>query len=74
MRKLIGYILAIAGSWMLISPQSLTGLKYLKWMHNYAFPGEVLVGIVVLAAAYFCLDLKVVEKKSPPLPRVNAKA
>lgn len=58
MKKILGYILLAAGSWMLLSPQSLTGIKYLKWMYNYTFPGEVLLGIVVLSLAYYCLDFK----------------
>ena len=64
-RKIIGIILAAAGSWMLLSPQALTGIKYLKWMHDYAFPGEVLLGIVVLSLAYYCLDFK---PKAPSKP------
>lgn len=59
MRKFIGYLLIALGSWMMVSPQALTGLVYLKWMHEYSFPGEVLVGIVVLCAAYLCLGFKV---------------
>jgi hypothetical protein len=43
---------------MLVSPQALLGLPYLKWMYNYSFAGEVLLGIVVLCAAYYCLGFK----------------
>ena len=58
MRKIIGYVLVAAGSWMLVSPQALLGVAQLKWMHKYAFAGEVLLGIVVLCAAYYCLGFK----------------
>ncbi|MBZ2172964.1 hypothetical protein [Nitratidesulfovibrio sp. SRB-5] len=50
---------------MLLSPQSLTGLKYLKWMHDYAFPGEVLLGIAVLCAAYYCLAFPPKKAEKP---------
>ena len=62
MRKLLGWAAFVAGSWMLVSPQALTGLKELNWMHNYTFSGEVLLGIVVIALAYYLLDLKPVGK------------
>ena len=66
MRKIIGWILLLAGSWMLISPQSLLGVKELKWMHNYAFPGEVIIGMVVLMAAYYCLQWKPIKGSGKP--------
>lgn len=59
MRKILGWILLLAGSWMLVSPQALLGLKELKWMYNYAFPGEVLLGILVVSIAYYLIDFKV---------------
>lgn len=65
MNKPLGYALLAAGSWMLLSPQSLTGLKYLKWMHDYAFPGEVLLGIAVLCAAYYCLAFPPKKAEKP---------
>jgi len=58
MRKVIGWILLAIGAWMLISPQSLLGVKELKWMYKYAFPGEVMIGMVVLMGAYYCLQWK----------------
>lgn len=58
MRRLFGFLVALVGSWMLISPQALLGLKQLKWMYKYAFAGEVLIGIVVIGIAYNFLDLK----------------
>ncbi|MFZ5648159.1 MAG: hypothetical protein ACOY30_11135 [Bacillota bacterium] len=65
MRKVLGWILFAIGSWMLISPQALLGLKQLKWMYDYAFPGEVLIGVVVMCAAYYLLDVKIdLEKAS----------
>ena len=59
MRRLWGWILFAVGTWMLISPQALLGLKELKWVYDYAFPGEALAGILVLSAAYYLLDFKV---------------
>ncbi|MEK7407032.1 MAG: hypothetical protein AAB225_18320, partial [Acidobacteriota bacterium] len=53
-----GWVAFLAGSWMLVSPQALMGLNQLRWMHQYAFSGEVLVGIPLLAIAYYLLDLK----------------
>lgn len=64
MRRLTGWILFAAGAWMLISPQALLGLKELKWLYNYAFPGEALAGVLVLSAAYYLLDFKVDLKKT----------
>lgn len=64
MSKLLGWVLFAIGSWMLVSPQALTGLKQLKWMHTYAFSGEVLVGIVVLALGLYFIDLKPPKKVS----------
>lgn len=62
MRKILGWIVFAIGSWMLISPQSLLGLKQLKWMYKYAFPGEVLLGVLVTCIAFYLLDIKVEDK------------
>ncbi|MFB3826584.1 MAG: hypothetical protein ACE15B_07430 [Bryobacteraceae bacterium] len=58
MRKRIGWALFAAGSWMLVAPQSLTGLAPLQWMHRYAFPGEAPAGILTLGIAYYLLGFK----------------
>jgi hypothetical protein len=58
MRKALGFLLFIVGSYMLVAPQSLLGLKELKWMAKQSFPGEILVGIVIVSLAYYLLDLK----------------
>ncbi len=58
MLRIFGWILFLVGAWMLISPQALTGLKALKWMSKYAFPGEVLLGIAVLAVALYFVNIK----------------
>ncbi len=58
MRKVLGFLLFLLGSWMLVSPQSLIGLRELKWMYKYAFAGEILLGVAVVCIAYFLLDLK----------------
>lgn len=58
MRKVIGGILLALGAWMMVSPQALTGLKGLQWMHALSFPGEVLIAIPVFGAALYLLELK----------------
>jgi hypothetical protein len=58
MRRILGIVLALIGSWMLISPQALLGLSELKWMYKYAFPGEVLVGIVVISIGFYLIGFK----------------
>lgn len=65
MKKIVGWVLMALGSWMLVAPQSLTGLKELRWMSKMTFPGEVMVGIVVLSAAYYFLEF--------PVPKMNGK-
>lgn len=62
MRKILGWIVFAIGSWMLVSPQALLGLKQLKWMYNYAFPGEVLLGVLVTCLGFYLLDFKVQDE------------
>jgi hypothetical protein len=64
MRKIVGWILLALAAWGLISPQSILGVTELKWMANYAFPGEVMVSLVVICVAYWLLDFKVDLSKS----------
>ena len=47
--KIIGYGLFIVGVWMMVSPQATLGLKELRWMAEYSFPGEALIGAIVCA-------------------------
>jgi hypothetical protein len=58
MRKIVGWILFLVGSWMLVSPQALIGVKELSWMSKCAFSGEVLPAILVTSAGYYLLELK----------------
>ncbi len=58
MRKVLGILLLLAGSYMLVAPEALLGLKELKWMSKQAFSGEILLGIVVVCLAYYLLDMK----------------
>ncbi len=53
--KLVGWITLLVGTWMLVSPQALLGLNQLKWMHDYAFPGEVPLGMLFLSAALYLI-------------------
>lgn len=55
MKKAFGIALLLPGAWALIAPQSDLGLTELRWISRFAFPGEALVGVVLLAAAYFLL-------------------
>ena len=54
--KLAGWALMALGTWMLVSPQAVMGLNQLKWMHNFAFRGEVLLGVLVMSASLYLLD------------------
>ena len=54
--KLAGWVLLALGTWMLVSPQAVMGLNQVKWMHNYAFRGEVLLGVLVMSASLYLLD------------------
>jgi hypothetical protein len=49
--RLIGWILLALGGWMIVSPQALLGLDKLKWMYQYAFPGEVVLGALVMTVS-----------------------
>jgi Na+/H+-dicarboxylate symporter len=55
LRRWIGWILLAFGTWMLVSPQALLGLEQLKWIHRYAFPGEVVPGALVMTIALYLL-------------------
>jgi Na+/H+-dicarboxylate symporter len=56
--KVIGWVTLLVGTWMLVSPQALLGLSQLKWMHDYAFQGEVPLGILFLSASLYFLGGK----------------
>ena len=43
---------------MVVSPQAALGLNQLKWMHNYAFRGEAVSGVLVISAALYLLNTK----------------
>jgi Na+/H+-dicarboxylate symporter len=53
--KFIAWIALLAGTWMLVSPQALLGLNQLKWMHDYAFAGEVPLGMLILSVSLYFL-------------------
>jgi hypothetical protein len=53
--KLVGWLTLLVGTWMLVSPQALLGLNQLKWMHDYAFPGEVPLGMLILSVSLYLL-------------------
>ncbi len=56
LRKLAGWVLMLLGTWMLVSPQAVMGLNQLKWMYNYAFRGEAMLGVVVFSASLYLLN------------------
>src|SRR6202140_3654268 len=58
LRKLTGWVLMVLGAWMLVSPQAVMGLNQLKWIHNYAFRGEVELGVLVMSASLCLLNAK----------------
>jgi Na+/H+-dicarboxylate symporter len=71
----IGWILMALGTWMIISPQALLGLDLLKWMYNYAFPGEVVLGALVMTISLRLLipagsvdQMGQTVQESPPRP------
>ena len=51
LRRLAAWFLMAAAAWMLVSPQAVLGLNQLKWMHDYAFRGEVVLGVLVMSAS-----------------------
>lgn len=53
--KITGYILFIIGIWMLVSPQAILGLEFLKWMADYSFPGEAFLGAFVCAGSFLLI-------------------
>lgn len=57
-RKIFGGALLLAGLWGLVIPQANLGLPALRWLHRYAFPGETLIGVVLLGVAYLLLGGK----------------
>jgi len=58
-RRALGSLLLLLGAWMMLSPQAVMGLEQLRWMADYAFPGEVLLGAAVIAAAYYLIAFRV---------------
>jgi Na+/H+-dicarboxylate symporter len=73
--RLIGWILLALGGWMIVSPQALLGLDKLKWMYQYAFPGEVVLGALVMTVSLRILTPKsaanqfgTLVQKIPPTP------
>ncbi|HEV2521992.1 MAG TPA: cation:dicarboxylase symporter family transporter [Candidatus Acidoferrales bacterium] len=55
LRLATGWILMALAAWMLVSPQALLGLDQLKWIHNYAFPGEAVLGALVMTISLYVL-------------------
>jgi hypothetical protein len=51
----VGFILLIPGAWCLIAPQANLGLQELRFLSRHVFPGQPLVGAMLLVAAYFLL-------------------
>ena len=66
-------------AWMIVSPQSLLGLDQLKWMYRYAFPGEVVLGALVMTLSLYLLapegaaiQLGAVAVKTAPGPQPSS--
>jgi Na+/H+-dicarboxylate symporter len=56
--KIFAWAVLLLGTWMLVSPQAHLGLNQLKWMHDYAFPGEVPLGILLWSVSLYLLGGK----------------
>ncbi len=65
MRRILGIIVALVGSWMLVSPQAMLGLKELRWMYKYAFSGEVLIGIPIIALGFYLIGFSAPKVGKP---------
>ena len=55
MRRAVGFILLIPGVWSLIAPQANLGLQELRFLSRHVFPGQSLVGAILISGAYFLL-------------------
>ena len=55
MKRTTAFALIILGAWALIAPQANLGLDQLRWISHHVFPGEALVGILLLGIAYYLL-------------------
>jgi len=55
MRKLAATLLLIPGAWSLIAPQATLGLPQLQWMSHHVFPGETLLGALLITTAYLLI-------------------
>jgi hypothetical protein len=49
--KVLGGIVFFIGIVMMVSPQAVLGLQELKWIADYSFPGEALLGALVSAGS-----------------------
>jgi hypothetical protein len=56
MRRLVGIVLLFVGGWFLVAPQANLGLQELRWMSRCTFPGEALVGSLLLAVGYLLIS------------------
>jgi Na+/H+-dicarboxylate symporter len=68
---MIGWMLMALGVWMIVSPQSLLGLDQLKWMYRFAFPGEVVLGALVMAGSLqFLIPWAAADELSPVAEKI----
>jgi Na+/H+-dicarboxylate symporter len=63
----VGWLLMVMGAWMIVSPQALLGLDQLKWMYKFSFPGEVLLGALVMTGSLRLLTFKDVAEQFSPV-------
>jgi hypothetical protein len=69
--RLVGWILMAMGAWMIVSPQAVLGLDQLKWMYKYSFPGEVLLGALLMTGSLQLLTpIDVAGQISPGVQRI----
>jgi hypothetical protein len=64
--KILGVIIFLIGLWMMVSPQAVLGLHELRWIADYAFPGEAFLGALVSSASLLLIG------KTKPNNSVNS--
>ena len=55
MKKALGILFLLIGTWSLIAPQASLGLPQLRWLSRHSFPGEVFAGMVLASIGYYLL-------------------
>jgi hypothetical protein len=59
MRKFFAWVFLLIGIFCLVAPQSLMGLRELKFLYKTSFAGEVILGMVLTCVSYYLFDFRV---------------